>query len=278
MTHAFFNPFPKYLQIREMLLRRIDRGMAVGDQLPTELELCDQFGVSRETVREALRGLEQDGLISRSRGRGTFLLRMPPARSEMRLTGLAEDFTELKFDTVAKVLHKGPATPPPAVTAAMRVAPGEMAYRVVRLRLVDGEPFAFHEAFLPLDIGVRIGALDLRRTSIVHELRDTLGIEIHEDQQRIEAVAADTELARLLEVALGAPLLYLARHFLSPRGETVVYFRSYFRADRYYYTVKLAQTPTPAARIALGGTPSAAVRRVAAGQARRSARSRRRRK
>lgn len=248
VTHRFFNPFPKYLQIREILLRRIDHNMAVGEQFPTELALCSQFGVSRETVREALRGLEEDGLISRSRGRGTFLVRMPPARTEMRLTGLAEDLTDLKYDTEARVLARGPANPPSGVADAMQLASAEKAYRIVRKRWVDGRPFACHEAFLPLDVGVRVGALDLRHTSIVHELRCTLGLDIWEDQQRIEAVAADTDLAKLLEVPLGSPLLFISRHFLSDGGRTIVFFRSHFRADCYYYTVRIAHTPIPSAR------------------------------
>ena len=63
MAHSFFTPYPKYLQIRELLLRRLARDLMPGDRLPTENALSAEFGVARETVREALSGLEQDGLI-----------------------------------------------------------------------------------------------------------------------------------------------------------------------------------------------------------------------
>ena len=65
VTHSFFTPYPKYLQIRELLLRRLARDLAPGDRLPTENALSSEFGVARETVREALSGLERDGLIVR---------------------------------------------------------------------------------------------------------------------------------------------------------------------------------------------------------------------
>ena len=65
-------------------------------------------------------------------------------------------------------------------------------------------------------------------------------LDIWEDHQRVEAVVADTELTTLLKVQVGAPLLLIVRHFLMGR-ETAALFRSHFRADRYYYTVKLAQ-------------------------------------
>lgn len=241
MGHQFFNPFPKYLQIREVLARRIDRDMKIGEQLPTEQALCRQFAVSRETVREALRGLEEDGLISRSAGRGTFVLQRSARRPEARLTGLAEDFSALKFNTEARTLEAGPVLPPAGVAESLGVPDDEMMYRIARLRVLDRQPFALHEAFLPLEIGQKIARQDLRKSSIVRELRETLGLDAREDHARVEAVSADTEIAARLDVTIGAPLLLVTRHFLLPRPHGAVLFRTHFRADRYYYTVKLGQ-------------------------------------
>lgn len=244
VTHSFLDPFPKYLQIREILVRRIEREMRVGDQLPTEHALCAEFGVSRETVRDALAGLEADGLISRTPGHGTFVARLPPVSRETRLTGLTEDFSRFKLDTEARVLAKGPVLPQPAVAEVMATARDEMVYRIFRIRDFERQPFGLHEAFLPLDIGARVARLDLGKTSIVHVLRSSLRLDIWEDHQRIEAVAADTEVARLLEIGIGAPVLHIVRHFKIGEDHPIVLFRSHYRADRYYYTVKLSQ-PAP---------------------------------
>jgi len=243
-AHTFLDPFPKYLQIREILLRRIEREMRIGDQLPTEHALCGEFGVSRETVRDALRGLEVDGVISRTPGQGTFVARLPPASRETRLTGLSEDFSRFKFDTEARVLAKGPVLPQPAVADVMARERDEMVYRIFRLRFFEGQPFALHEAFLPLDVGARVARQELGNTSIVHVLRSALQLNIWEDHQRIEAQAADTEVARLLEIGIGAPVLHIVRHFKVGDDLPIVLFRSHYRADRYYYTVKLAQSQT----------------------------------
>ena len=238
---ALFEPFPKYLQIRELLLRRMERDMAIGDRLAPEHALSAEFGVSRETVREALAGLERQGLISRRRGQGTFIARLPPERSERRLTGMAEDFSQFRLNTEARVLARGPVAPPQSVAETMKTPAGEMVYRILRLREVDAQPLSVNDAFLPLEIGARVARLDLRRTSMVHELRHTLEFEIIEAQQRIEAVAADVELAGHLAVAPGTPLLYLTRRFHLPDGEPAVLFRSHYRSDRYYFTVQLEQ-------------------------------------
>lgn len=222
------------------MARRLQRDFSAGDQFPTEQALCREFGVSRETVREALRGLEQDGWLLRRPGKGTFVLRRPDAARERRLTGLAEDFTDLKLDTEAVVLEKGVAKAPLGIAGQMRIETGAELYRIVRLRAFEGTPLAYYEAYLPVAIGRRMARLNLRRTSLMHELEVTLGIAVREEVQTVEAIVADTEMARLLDVSLGAPLLSLTRLLVTVEGGEAVLFRSNYRADRYYYTVKLA--------------------------------------
>src|SRR5262245_56672898 len=101
------------LQIRVVLTPRIERDMAFGDQLLTEEEVCDQFGVSRETFRDAWRGWESDGIISRPRGQATVVERLPPACRQRRCTDL-NDFTRFKVDIEA-TLAKGPPMRQPSV-------------------------------------------------------------------------------------------------------------------------------------------------------------------
>lgn len=223
-----------------MLLRRLERDLAPGQQFPTEQALCAEFGVSRETIREALRVLEEDGLISRHPGRGSFVLHPPRQRSERRLTGPVEDFSELHFDTEARVLDAGAIVATGELREAMQLSANDSPlYRISRLRTFEGQPLALHDAFLPPELGGKVAALDLRRTSILHELQVTLGMRCAEEYQRIEAVSADAPLARLLDVMLGAPLLQITRRIKAGHDLTVL-FRSQFRSDRYYYTVDLS--------------------------------------
>ncbi len=244
MESGFFNPFPKYLQIRHILRRRFGRDFWPGDRLPTELELVEQFGVSRETVREALRGLEDDGLIRRRRGSGTVVVKVPDPGPDERLTGLVDDFTELKLDTEAEVLSKGVEHPPAEIMAALNGTDDPM-YRICRRRLLDRIPLVYHDCYLPLEIGAAVTRLDLRKTTVLHEVAATLGHAIHEDIQRIDATVADAEMAGLLKVPVGAPLLVIVRVFGVGSFGPAMFFRSYFRSDRYYYTVQLAPVRHP---------------------------------
>lgn len=237
MGVGFFTPFPKYLQIRDLLVRRLGSDYSPGDRFPTEQALTDEFGVSRETVREALSGLEKDGILRRHRGRGTFVARLPANRPDERLTGPVEGFTELKLNTEARILKSGVCNLPPAFFSRHGIPAGQPFYLIRRLRLLDGAPLAQHDAYMPVEVGVRINRLDLRHTTIMGELRDTLGIPIREQWQQIDATVADTELAEPLNVSIGAPLLSIRRLFHDDAGEPVVLFISHFRADRYFYTV-----------------------------------------
>jgi GntR family transcriptional regulator len=236
-----FRPFPKYLQVREILLRRLARDLSPGDTFPTEADLCAEFGVSRQTVRGAVQTLVADGLISRHAGRGSIVLRRPDGAGARRLTGLVEDFTDLRLSTSARVLESGPAPAPPEVAKAMGVSEGADLFRITRVRFFEGLPLTLHDAFLLPELGARIAALDLSHTAIISELRATLRLPCVEIWQHIESTVADTPMARLLEITMGAPLLLVTRLMNVGRRREPVLFISHFRADRYYYSLVRGQ-------------------------------------
>ncbi len=173
----FLNPFPKYLQIRQLLVRRLEQKFRPGDAFPSDKELMAEFGVSRETVRLALDGLTEEGWISRHRGQGTFVLARPrTASGERRITGFAEDLAELHADTEVKVLERGAVHVPADIARRLELSEDSMQYRFVRVRHFEGAPLSYVETYVPIDIGERLARLDLQRSSIMTELRDTLKV------------------------------------------------------------------------------------------------------
>jgi GntR family transcriptional regulator len=238
----FFNPFPRYMQIRNILIRRLGEGFTPGDRFPTEHALCSEFGVSRETVREALLGLENEGLIARHRGKGSVVVRLPNHARDERLTGLVEDFTELHLDTEVDVLSAAMEPVPQRIALALALQRGSQLFRIVRLRRVDGTPFAFHDAFVPEALGVRLAGLDLTHTTLFRELA-RMSVRLSEIYLHIDAVAADVRMARLLRIDVGAPLLVTRRSVDHARsGAPTMFYETYFRADRYYYSVQVNES------------------------------------
>jgi GntR family transcriptional regulator len=144
----------------------------------------------------------------------------------------------LHADTEVKVLEKGPVHVPADIALRLELPEVSMQYRFVRVRHFEGAPLSYVETYVPIDIGERLARLDLRRSSIMTELRDTLKVSFTELTQTIEAVAADAGVAQSLDVPVGTPLLLINR-LLHLDHERPMLFRSHFRSDRYFYTVQL---------------------------------------
>jgi GntR family transcriptional regulator len=239
----FFHPYPKYLQLRDLLRSRIRKELRVGDVLPPEPELAAQFRVSRETVRTALRGLEDEGLIRRRPRIGTVIAALPGSSTESRVTGLVEDFTALGLDTGTVVRSQRLVVPPKDVAAELGVDPEAAVLCIERIRHLNGDPLAYHEALVPFPPAKKLHGRELSKVALINELQ-RLGEPLVEEWQRIEATIADTSLAGPLRTTLGAPLLLVTRRLRTRYGRLALLFRTHFRADRYYYTVALTPTAT----------------------------------
>lgn len=235
--HAY-DPFPKYLQIREIILRSL-AACKIGDLLSTEVELSRQFGVSRLTIRRALQTLEADGTIRRRAGSGTWLAKAPSPSVDKRFTGPVEDFASLGVTLSARLVHQGSADGPADIISALKLRPKARLFEVRRLRLMDDIPLLVLDAYFPLTLGRDVVRRNRNGGLFVPTLREIRGEGVIEQYQTIEATVADSLFASLLAVELGAAILIVNRIFIDAADVPVVYFRTRFRADRYYYTVKL---------------------------------------
>jgi GntR family transcriptional regulator len=235
----FFHPYPKHLQIADILRNRLLTQMQPGERIEPEVVLSEQFGVSRETIRQALAPLERDGLITRFRGRGSFVAKQLPYRApKKKLTGLAEDFVQgLNYELVRKDLVQGDDE----AAAFLKAERTSILVRIDRTSSHEGKVLAYHEAFLPTSVGLRVMQEDLEHSSVAALLTGPCGYKLEEDQQIIEADVCDVRLSGFLGVPIGFPVLVMRRIYISEGEQPIAYFKSYYRADRYMYTVALRQ-------------------------------------
>lgn len=232
-----YHPFPKYLQIRAIILRWLST-LKVGEKLPVEEKLAEHFSVSRLTIRQSLERLEEEGIISRRAGVGTWLAKEVTLPRDDRLTGPIEAFSAFGISIEAKTIRSGPVPASEEVAERLQVPFGTTVYEVHRLRSADGAPLLWLETYMPMDLGEKISkaAVDGLFVPVLRRMHDP---GTSEEYQVIEAVSATAEQAQFLDVKVNDPILSVNRLFTDTTGRPVVFFKTRFRADRYFYTVNL---------------------------------------
>jgi GntR family transcriptional regulator len=241
---TFPNRFiPLYYQLENILRSKIEGGEALPNhRLPTEQELSKEYKISRATVRQALAALVSEGLLYRKQGKGTFVTEKASQTKSVKLTGFTEDLFSEGHQAEVKIMEIRRAPAPERVAAVLRVPAGEEVIRFKRLRSLDGAPFSYVINYLVPDTGEKISERDLQGHTMLHLLEEKLGISLGTIRHSVEAVKADVEVASLLAISVFEPVLYMATAVYSAEGQAVETVDSYFRADRYRYTVELIRS------------------------------------
>jgi GntR family transcriptional regulator len=217
-------------QVADVLRRQVLQG-AFDGALPAEAALAAEFAASRNTVRDALDILRAEGLIERVRGVGTVVAGRKYAHGLEHLRGLSETL-RLHGDVTNEVRTTGLMVPPAAVAARLRLAEGEQAVYVERLRRLNGEPVSLDLTYLVRDIGEAVVAEDLVHTDIFALIERHTGRPLGEADVSIEAINADPHTAAVLEASRGAALLMVERltYLSDGRPADLEFIR--FRGDR----------------------------------------------
>jgi len=235
------SPIPLYYQVANVLRHRILDGVYhAGERIGSEMEMCQEFGVSRITVRQALAELERETLVVRRRGLGTFVSERLPKMTSISFTGFLEDLFAQVLLTESREVEVEQVEAGEEAARALQLEPGDPVMRIERVRFMGGEPLAHTINYLPISVGANVTADALRETPLMHLLERRLGVRLDEAIQTIHAVLATPELAEKLAVQEGAPLLLVQRTAYAA-GRPVEYVLTHYRADRYQYTVRLGR-------------------------------------
>ena len=231
-----------YAQVESVLAAEISDGsLNVGDQLGTEDSLIARFEVSRITVRRAIQNLVGRGLVEIRRGKGTFVAPPRITQELTELSGFVEDMHALGRKPTARVLGKEIVTADTTVALHLALTKGERVTRIRRVRLADGIPISFDETYLPLEIGRKIVTNNLRVEPIFSLLERKYNIPLIEAEYRLEAVAADPDVARALHVEQGSPIFRIERTSYSTGNRPVDYERLSYRGDLVRFVTRLAR-------------------------------------
>ncbi|ODT66831.1 MAG: GntR family transcriptional regulator [Pelagibacterium sp. SCN 63-23] len=226
-------PEPLWHQAEMVLRDLIGQGeWAPGTQIPTEDRLCDMLGISRITVRHALRNLEEAGMLRREHGRGTFVRSATMVAGVRGLTSFTDEMQTLSVSPGTRLLAARLIAAAGAVAEALEIGEGDEVVQLRRLRLGNGQPIGIQTTHLPSARAPGLFAVAADVASLYRWLKDNAGIVpvMAKEVYRVGAVGAGD--AEDLQLPVGTPAFEVERITFDARGP-FEFAVSTMRADRY---------------------------------------------
>ena len=233
-------PTPLYYQLYTLLKNRIlDGSIAHGTQMPTEQELAQAFDISRITSKRAMDELAAEELVQRRRGKGTHVTHhYEPEPVHAPLVGMLEKLASMGRDTNVKVLDVGMLVPPGDIKVELNLADDEKAHRVIRVRSSeDGEPFAYYISWTLGPMG-GFTRQDLE-ARVRYDIMKEHGNTVSRIDQNMTAVMAQGDIAEILEMKAGDPILMLVRRSYTADNRLVDILYCHYNPKRFQYRMSV---------------------------------------
>lgn len=208
-------------------------------RLPTEERLAGHYGVSVLTMRQALKELEDEGLITRHRRRGTFIEPSAQRGAPVRLLGSVDTIVAQQSGMTTELLDHGSVPVPAELTEYFPDLAEVGTYHRLRGDEKTGEPTNHARNYVRPELAALIDPQDLVRWPMTKVLRDVVGVRISRITDTVEARLADPETARLLQVPLLSPILHYTGIVHGEDGRALDVARIHYRGDRFSFTVTL---------------------------------------
>jgi len=238
-------PVPLHLQVQADIMASIERGdFSVGEQLPSEVELQQRYGVSRATVRKAMEELSASGVVMKLQGLGTYVSDRVQVGQSVRLRGYLDDVLVSDERISFRVLAMDEVEPPPEVGVLFAPSDRGRATRYHSLIVQAGKPLMLGTSYIPLTVSPRSDLAELPpgEQLTLARLRHG-GLAIQRGQQTLGATVATSEQAALLDVAAGSALLASRRLYYDRSDRPLVVIDGIFHPTNYSLVVDLVPRP-----------------------------------
>lgn len=232
------NDRPLYLQMVDALEVTIRKELSANDKLLSERELTEKFGVSRITVRLALKELENRGLIYKKHGKGTYVSEISEPAVDL---SAAYSFTEQM-----RKMGKVPSTQTIAfskiqaneqIARQLNIAVNDPIFEIERLRSADGVAMMLERSYIPAELFDGISKEDLERKPLYDIFYDDFGHVIRMAEEEFYASIALEQEAQLLNIKTGSAVLHLIRKTYNSKNRIIEFTLSVARADQFRYKI-----------------------------------------
>ncbi|NGM88248.1 GntR family transcriptional regulator [Parapusillimonas sp. SGNA-6] len=236
------NPTPRYYKIYRLLKQAIEnREYAGNEALPGENALAQKYEVSRLTIRRSLELLQNEGLVERRQGSGTYPIMRDVTVQELPadINKLLADLDKMGTDTQVRLLDFHYEMPNADVQSRLQLPRGMQVQKAIRVRHHKGAPFSFLTTYVPEHIGRRYTQDDLVQYSMQALFRK-IGMRAASAEQTLTATLADAEHANALEVDAGSALLCIKRVIRDADGAPLEYLVAAYNPRRFEYRMTLS--------------------------------------
>jgi GntR family transcriptional regulator len=235
------SPIPLYLQLRAILEHKInDQQFQSHESVPSEMELCDLYSVSRTTVRQTLREMLNDGIIYRKSPRGRLLVASPRIQQKAaRLQGFfTEDILSAGMEALTKVLSIKEVTKP-SLGAQFAADESDLFWETSRIHLGNNEPLVLQTSYIPKKLLPNLDQIDLTK-SIFQHIESLYGYKLTSAKQQISCRLPTNHEKVQLQLPPKVCVFQVHRMTYDEQGVAVEYFECILRGDRYIFSMELS--------------------------------------
>jgi GntR family transcriptional regulator len=226
-------PTALWRQLKTILRDRIIEELGPGARLPTEVELCATYGVSRITARQALNSLVSEGMLVRTPGRGTFVAEPPLAHRIELEQPLSALFGVNQPEQTITITSRETLYPDRRLQQALQLRPDEVLHKVRRMVHEAEEPVAYEVHYVPGRLAADFSERDVVEPDVERLLSERYDLRRARSEYSVQAAAADHWRAVWLKLPVGTPVLLVEATARLADGTPYLYSRSFMRRDRY---------------------------------------------
>lgn len=223
---------PMYIQLRELIRKKIEDGVyKFGETIPSERELSVQYGLNRMTVRHAITALVEEGLLTKSQGKGTFVTRPKIAGDIHKIQGFGKMLAERGVTPGTKLLHSEKRKAGYKYSSIFNIDEEDWIFNIVRLRLADNEPISLEDTYIPYALVPDLESIDFELYSL-YDLFKGNGIELDVSYESLSLVKIRNVEAKLLNLDSGSTVFSIEVKTLDATGRVVEYTRNYTNGEK----------------------------------------------
>lgn len=235
---------PIYIQLKNYLKEQITRKKLKPDKrIPSENELSSELGISRMTVRHAIKELEREGIVYTKKGEGTFVKKPSETQMLVKLDGFSTEMRKRGFRVHSKVLEAKKLNYKEEFESAYNGLQVEKGYPIIclkRLRFLENKPFAIESSFLHFQAGEDLLQMSYdSEFSMYRYLEENLRIKLVRAEHTIEPRLADATIAKHLKIKPNSPVLFIKGTTYSVNAVPVEYLEGIYRGDQYRLEVEI---------------------------------------